>query len=267
MEKSEFLREAPKYYALAIIRQLEASGGALSGAVIRGAFEVPNPTSQFNLSDDKYPLLGNDILWEKAIEWLCMHDVIAVRRGAFGPPLFSRSPYFFKKIETLQQSEESFANYQLADSIEWLIDALWDIDSELVDIRISIEDYDKLGGDTDEWQPIRIASGDTSVREVTAKLEQAVESIRQDNGYAATFPDERDFVVGGLKQTVEKLKGDTIAPGFLRDALSKLTLVANRFKGAALEAVALGAREAIVEFVKQQGGTLLKALSSVLWGG
>ena len=66
--------------------------------------------------------------------------------------------------------------------------------------------------------------------------------------------------MAGLTGTVEKLKSGRISAGYIRDAWNRLTIVGRRFAGATLELVVTGAKQAITELVKTQGGELLRLL-------
>jgi hypothetical protein len=259
MDKNEFLEHAPKYYALAIAVQISALGSTVSRNAIRQALTFPDDSEE----DGLFCLVDNHFLWERAIEWLNARGMIDVVKGPFGPELYTRSSQFSDQFSVLQHSEIAFAHYSIASDVNWLHSALYEVSNFYHSLGMKPEDFDSTA---DEWAPIQLDASDGAVEIVTDKLVLAVEEIRKDNGYAATFPDEREFVLDGLSKTVERLRTHTIAAGYIRDTWAKLTLVARRFKGAALEAAAIGAKQALADFVKHQGGDLLRTLWKLISG-
>jgi hypothetical protein len=248
MDKAEFVSHAPAYYALAIAVQL--SGGVTrSRKAIEASYTTP----------DESCLIENDHIWEAAIAWLNERGMIKEMKGAFGPALYSASGEFQEKWNLMLKDEPPFNFYWSAGEQKggWLIAALQDIDDNYDELDISPEDFTKPDR---EWEPIRLDTSDPIVKNGIEKLSDAVKQIRDDNGYAANLPEERDFVVEGLTGTVDKLKSGTISAGYIRDAWNKLTMAGRRFAGATLEVVITGAKQAIIEIVKTQGGDLLRAL-------
>jgi hypothetical protein len=124
-------------------------------------------------------------------------------------------------------------------------------------LKISQTDFDQPDL---EWQPIQLDTSASRVKDAIDKLSDATEQIRKDNGYAAKLPEERNFVVEGLEGAVKKLESGTISVGYIRDAWARLAIVSRRFAGGTLELVITGAKQAIVEMVKSQGGELLRLL-------
>jgi hypothetical protein len=116
--------------------------------------------------------------------------------------------------------------------------------------------------DIDEWQPIPIERELEVVEQLTRKLNEAIESIRSDNGYTANQPEERQFVLDGLRAVSKRIKEDTqISVMYVREyALVPLGLVIDRFGKAATGMFAEAARKAIVEWLKQYGIDILKSL-------
>jgi hypothetical protein len=54
------------------------------------------------------------------------------------------------------------------------------------------EDFDNPDA---EWAPIKIDAGDPTVKKAVSSLENIIEEVRSDNGYSATYPQERDYVL------------------------------------------------------------------------
>lgn len=60
--------------------------------------------------------------------------------------------------------------------------------------------------DSDEWTPLEIDRTDTDYLEAVDSVEEAIEAIRQDNGFAATRPLEREGVLRVLQEGLVWLK-------------------------------------------------------------
>jgi len=76
------------------------------------------------------------------------------------------------------------------------------------------DDFDTPSG---EWAPIEIDKSAPEFQAVVSSLDEAVEKIRTDYGYAATQPEERDYVLGGLAALQTQLRGkETVTIPFLR---------------------------------------------------
>ncbi|MGJ0394918.1 MAG: hypothetical protein ACR65U_01635 [Methylocystis sp.] len=66
-------------------------------------------------------------------------------------------------------------------------------------IRINDTFSPELLVSSDEWQPIPIDRSTTEYQETEKRLDEALAAIRSDNGFADTFPDERNQVVSALE--------------------------------------------------------------------
>jgi hypothetical protein len=255
MDKAEFIKQAPLFYALAIAALLNDADGAVSERALDEHYTTSNRTC----------LIDDPQLRSLAMEWLHAHSLIRIRKASFGPPLFYKSETFEDTWEVLLQEEMPFSIYgEVDEQHQWLSQALYEIRATHNRLRIQDEDYTQP---SDDWAPIQLDTSQPAFNRAVEDLDKAIADIRADNGYAATFPEEREYVIDGLQTTVSKLQTGSIAAGYIKDAWEKLTIVGRRFSGAALELVALGAKQAIIDFVKQQGGELLRALGKMISGG
>lgn len=255
MEKADFVAEAPRYYALAIGAELDKREITLSRKDIEKTFT-------YEYDNYESCVIDLDCVWKAAVGWLKSEGLVIEIKGTFGPALYARAPDFQDKWDALLSGFDApFIHYGLVgDKHGWLQSALRDVASAYQELGVSPSDFELPSLPDSEWQPIQLDTTDPIVKNTIEKLSNAVEEIRKDNGYAATVPEERNYVVTGLEETVEKLKSGTISGGYLRDAWVRLAMVGRRFAGASLELVVNGAKQAIVEFVKSQGGELLRAL-------
>lgn len=259
MDKIEFIKEAPLYYALAIASELNKQGDArtMSEYAIQKVYNVPDDTEH----DGYTALLGRAAVWDAAIAWLKKEGMMSVSKASFGPPLYSQSDAFAERWEELKQ-QSPFHHFDLVDEkSDWLISALWEVENVYVNLKITSDDFvDPL----DVWQPVEVDRDDPELKVAIEKLSSAMEEIRKDNGYAATHPQERNYVLGGLSEAVKNLETGSVVPGYLRDAWAKLVLLGRRVRGGSLELVVTGAKQAIIEFVKQKGGALLRAMIDLI---
>lgn len=212
-----------------------------------------------NTLDEDVPLLTNSDVIKRAIALSEDLGLIVLKKTSFGPPALVKTDQFEAAWLALCERQEPFDHYlAMRDGkTQWLWEALVDVKATSEALGITSTDFEEP--DT-EWTPIQLDRDDPAVSNAIDKLSSAVEEIRKDNGYAATCPEERDFVLEGLSRSVDKLKSGTISAGYIRDAWTRLTLVSKRFAGAALELVSTGAKQAIIDFVKSQGGELLRNL-------
>jgi hypothetical protein len=214
-------------------------------------------SGEFN--EDVTELLDDNDLWRLAVDYLESFELITLKKAAFGPPLLIKTNAFDERWALLCEQFSPFDHYSAIGEEQqgWLFEALRDVLATAVRLEITSDDYDTSDS---EWTPIKLDRDDPTVVNAIEKLSNAVDEIRKDNGYAANFPEERDFVVDGLSRSVDKLTSGTISAGYVRDAWNRLALVSRRFSGAAMELVLTGAKQAIIEFVKSQGGELLRNL-------
>lgn len=255
MDKADFVTKAPIYYALAIAAVLRRSTGPVPEFKIK---------SQYPYVDDNDPhestLLDRWPIWERAVSWLAARDMIRIKTDPFGPPIFTQAPNFNEVWAALILDEAlPFSTYEAAGASEdWLTPALYSLENHFVNMDVKPEDFESLDS---EWAPIEIDKEDPGVKKAISSLEQVVEEVRADNGYSASHPHERDFVLEGLQGTLDKFNQSSISAGYVRVAIERLTTLARRFSGSIKEAAIAGAKAALVEFAKKHFGEIL----SYMW--
>jgi hypothetical protein len=142
MDKTEFVREAPTFYALAIAVQITRSGESISRNQIR-----KNYLYQFDPddSDTSVNLLDNTALWTRAVEWLREREMISIRTFPFAPSVYSRHEKFSSKWLELLDGESIFGVYgRMSDGASWLHDALISIYREAETLQVSEMDFVRL---------------------------------------------------------------------------------------------------------------------------
>jgi hypothetical protein len=254
MDKAEFVKLAPLYYAMAIANALRKTGDAQPDYKIRSEY-----TNQVEFEPEPGTLLDRYILWNKAVEWLLSNNLVSVRHDPFGPPIFTRSQNFDTIFgEICGDGTLPFFNFAASGlSNSWLIPALHSVENHYTNLKITEEDFDNPDRD---WEPIQIDPDESEARRAVEELKRVIDDVRSDNGYSATYPHERDYVLQGLSSTVEKFESCTISAGYVRLALDRLSILGRRFAGSAKEALFTGAKVALVEFAKKHFGQILNYL-------
>lgn len=245
MDKAEYIESAPTYYALAIAAVLEKAPGPMTEYKIQGHY-----TRQDDGDPEPVSLLGRTLIWQRALVWLEARKLISVKYDRFGPPIYFKSPDFNEKFDELTDDEDlPFASYHAAGRTEdWLVPALHGVDNAYDNLSIKPEDFDNLDS---EWAPLEIERSDPGVMRAIGSLQKVIDEVRADNGYAAKLPQERDFVLEGLQNTLNKFESPSISAGYIRQGLERLMTLGRRFGGTIKEASIAAAKAALIEFGKK----------------
>lgn len=254
MDKAEYVERAPIYYALAIAAVLERAAGPLTEYKIRG-----NYPKQEDGDPDPGSLLDKGLLWQRAIAWLEARDLISVKYDRFGPPIYFKSTDFSSKFDDLTANEDiPFAHYHAAGRTDdWLVPALYGVDNAYENLGIKPEDFDNPDA---EWEPLEIERSDPGVEKAISSLQSVIDEVRADNGYAATLPQERDFVLEGLQNTLNKFESPSISAGYIRQGIERLQTLGRRFAGTVKETSIAAAKAALMEFGKKHFAQALEYL-------
>lgn len=102
-----------------------------------------------------------------------------------------------------------------------------------------------------DWAPLPLDRDEPRLQAVTEILDQTIEAVRSDNGYASNVPEERDLILDTLRSTSSKLKtSETISLAYFKvNLLPKVNLLISRFKDAATGALAATLRQSIIEYL------------------
>ena len=255
MDKAEYVEKAPIYYALAIAVVLERSTGPMPEFKIKNMF----PDASDSQPDDDGSLLGRWMIWDRAVSWLIARHMIKVKSDPFGPPIYSKSDDFTGEWDKLLGDDNlPFATYQAAgQSDDWLIPALHSLENHFVNMDMKAEDFDNPDG---EWEPIEIDADDPDAKKAISSLQDIIEEVRSDNGYNASHPHERDYVLEGLQGTLEKFKSSSVSAGYIRVAIDRLRMLSIRFSGTLKNVASTGTTAALLEFAKKHFGDALNYL-------
>jgi len=104
--------------------------------------------------------------------------------------------------------------------------------------------------DTDEWAPLEIDRTDPAYLEALSSVEEAIETIRQDNGFAATRPREREGILRVLQEGLIWLKEKVPTQSILQTTLvSPLRWVSSVFGNAIVGEAAKKAAQKLLDFL------------------
>ena len=85
MDKADFIKLAPRYYALAIGLRFSKNGGPQTRQSIMNDYMVHE---EGGTSEDVYCLVDDFTIWNRAIDWLVESDMISAFTDPFGPPVY-----------------------------------------------------------------------------------------------------------------------------------------------------------------------------------
>jgi hypothetical protein len=245
MDKRHFIQTAPLYYALAYFSFFIGRGGTTASAdAVHASF-----TSEAR-SVNTYDYLQKDILAERAIAWLEEKGLIDALRDDYAPMLLT--PKDMAVVNELIQDQASpFRKFHASGwDGAWLRKALLQVNEAYDRLGIVVSDFENPAG---EWEPLPLDRGNENLKKTIAQLDKLAEAVRGDNGYSATVPEERNFVLGMLESASHSLKhaATTSAP-YLRTYIAEpVGILMRRFKGAATAVLAASVREALVDYLKQ----------------
>jgi hypothetical protein len=266
MERDRFIESAPNYYALAIADYFTSGHATASENMIRASYAIPGVLRSFVDDEEPETYLSNEVVFRRAIDILAERGFLTEIVDDFGPTIYERAKDFDNAWErATQDSNLPFERYQLVrNSKEWLRSALQKINFEYAELGLSESDFETP---SHEWEPLPLDRTDTSLQAVTSQLDETINAIEADNGYAAALPGERDMVVDALSNTANRLKKDpTTSWGYLqKNAFEPLKTVLRRFKGAALGAVVTLMIATFRTWIQNLGLEWLNALWKAFW--
>jgi hypothetical protein len=269
MDKREFIQSAPMYYALAIahVVRSEPRDRYLHEGDIKAAYSF-----QHEDQETYGNFLENQDLFNRGISILAGYKMIEIVHDKFGPRLLRQTATFEDTFTALSKDEDSpFFKYMLvsyAGRGKWVEGALMSVQDWYVTLNILSQDLynidlaqkqKNIEAPDDKWEPIPLDRSDEKLQAAIEQLDDIVEQLRSDNGYAATHPQEKTYVLDKLRAVTKRLKEDShISVVYLSDfAVKPLTIVIKRFAKAAIGVVAEGAKAALIEWLKSKGVDLL----------
>jgi hypothetical protein len=140
------------------------------------------------------------------------------------------------------------------DEVERWDDQIYDEISKKITIAeesgIAEDDHDK-SRHVDEWAPLPIERSAPEYEHAVSALEEAVETVRGDNGYAANAPEEHGQVLASLSTGLEWIKTKLPSRAQVRSLIvDTLNFLQQKFSGAVIGEVASRAAKAVVDWLK-----------------
>jgi len=215
---------APIYYAMAISSYWKTSIGAITREALQARFDVGDDSS----------LLENDVLFDKAVEWLVERDVISAISDDFGPTIFYPTDERLARLDMLAREDGTPLHkwYGIGQDARWLNGALEKVNSEFQRLGIIEEDF---SSSQDRWTPLPLErEKDPELNAVINAVDKVIENIRSDNGYGVSAPEERNFVFKMLSEASQTLKAQASTTVMYVKAfiIEPLSITYQRYKGA-----------------------------------
>jgi hypothetical protein len=221
VNKAEFVQKAPAYYVAAICSELVGSYF---------------PFTQEKLNEHFSGALRSDI-FDEAIRQLESQDLIVVERDPFMAPVYGPSD----KLSVWWSGSGSDNNPIIRrlrsilneDRRDWLTNGLKALNDQAWRLGIVEEDFEQEP--PDEWEPIPVDRSEPTFQAAEKALEHAIDEIQGSNGYAASAPEERTYVVAQLSAFARLLKMEAQIQWMQVKtfALEPLSRVIERFRTAA----------------------------------
>lgn len=255
VDKTTFVEQAPYYYALAVVHYLDMSNDECTYPDISHYYSEHNEDE-----NDQWYYLDSKVVFDRAVSWLESEGVIDVVDDHFGPKLLNASLTFMDARAKIERNVRAFSNYgKVRDKNVWLKQALKQVYKDWHSLKITEGDF--LDPERD-WSPIPLDRAEPELQSAISKVDNTIEQVRGDNGYAATHPEEHTHVLDGLRAASRRLKdGASISLHYLQTyALTPLALIVKRNGKAATGMAAEAALMAFREWLKQKGFDILAGL-------
>jgi hypothetical protein len=246
MDKADFVKLAPQYYALAIALAFANKGDELTRQSIMNEYIVHDEDG-----DQTYSLVDDFTIWTQAMGWLTDHDMIIAFTDPFGPPVFNKGGTFDSQWNDLCKNERPFQNaHRSGDPVRWTYEALSAVYLEYIRLGIQPSDFENPER---EWTPIPLDRNDEALQTAIVSLDKTITEVEQSNGYASEHTEERNFVLDNLRMLSQRLKSaGAISVSYVRaHGLNVLKRLQDRFIDTSIGEGATEARNAIVHWLHQ----------------
>ncbi len=184
----------------------------------------------------EYFILEDKQIIDAALKFLRMEGLIELVPDEFGPDIVVKGNDYFSNLTRLfEGGEPTFAKFSLSggNPDNWLIPAILKINLQLEKERANNADTDTTASeslDTDTWSPLPIERHDGNYISAVDAAEKAMKAIEQNNGYAASEPEERNGIVATIKGTLEAIKtGAPSRRAVVEGLLKPLKYIAKKF--------------------------------------
>jgi hypothetical protein len=215
------------------------------------AFYKSNDSNNQKASSSR---VDNDKLLDAALKQLAGEGLIELEEADFGDAIILQAGDLHSTLEQLAEPKGAYRTFFRAGQHRerWLFTALDKVKSEAIRLDIQDSDFDNPEAD---WSPIPIDRDQPETKAVIAAVEDAAEKLRSDNGYAATKPAERQYVMDGLSMFLKRMKeSGTVSIPYIRQyAIDPLTKAFKSLGRSATGLVVEVARAEIKAWLLKQG--------------
>ena len=250
MDRSAFIQVAPQHYALAIAVFLKSRTEPATRDMVLSHY-----SDQEDYEETQY--LGHGALVDAAMLWLEKIGIISIDRDPFAPDIYEYIDQSeFNWFILINDKELPFKRYfTTGENRSYIVSTLVKVNQQWEQLGITPKDFVKIDA---EWEPIPLDRTDPDLVSVIDRLDSAIELVRSDNGYSANVPEEQAFVLDNLMSLSRRLTtAASISMPYLRSGLEGMTKLTRRFGDASLGIAAALAKEAIKDWVRKRGVTLL----------
>jgi hypothetical protein len=210
--------------------------------------------------------IGVKIAKHRAFLRICIHDFI--ENGWVDPVSDEFASLFIRKNSHLEKALNSdkklLGLYEKYDSLaqskeDWMRSAISSIADEFLIDELTQHVTQSNGSDSnantagpmeaDTWEPLPIDRADSAYGDAIKKTERALEVLEQDNGYAATSPEEKAGIVETIRGNLKALKEGFPSKRSIMEGLIKpLKFIAKKFGENFVGAAASAAIKALASY-------------------
>lgn len=128
--------------------------------------------------------------------------------------------------------------------------AFQEANPDVLDRTVVPLEEDERQTNADTWQPLPIDRTDESYMVMVAEAEAAIREVEQNNGYAASEPEERAGILNVMKGTLQAIKeGLPSRAVIVAGLLSPLKFLSEKFSAASIGEIAKKAVEALLNWL------------------
>ena len=265
MANKSFLERALPYYVLAIATTMyghsQSNSTPLSGHDIRSRWRI---RESWEGETHELELLADEDLFKGAIAVCEEHHLLESLVDDFGPDYYLPTDEAHNGYTSLQVAYAAFFRKHEKAGDGWLSGALEEIARQRAEARkAGHQDNPSVNlATSDEWAPLPLHRESPKLAEVSAAIDRTIEAVRTDNGYSATHPEERRWVLDNLKVFATTIKQETqISLAYVREfAVKPILRLVERFGNSASGMIASAARDTIKDWLKSLGKHVLESI-------
>src|SRR6266702_7579457 len=259
MDKADFIRIAPEYYYAAVAIALQNTDNYFTIDTLKAFYTVKEDEGEIEY-------LGYDVLINGALAKMIAQGGVSETSDPFGPSLYQKTAMFNGAILEPLKTDASGPYYKNDSANKygrWIRSALSKINVQYFHFGLSAKDFERE--QLEEWAPIPVEPFNPALQKAVTALDDAIQQVEQNNGYAQQHPEERRYVLDGLKSLSHTLKtASSVSVQYVkRNGLEMLKKVRDRFTGSVIDDSAKAASAALLHWIKE---TAIELFNSLLGG-